>query len=164
MTPPDIRRVSAAETYPLRHRVLHPELDPDGVGLPGDDRPGAGHFAAYGADGRLVGVVTVTPEAPGWDPGAADAWRLRGMATAPEVRGEGVGVLLVERAREHVRDDGARILWCSARLAAVGFYQRLGFQTLGQVWDEPVIGPHIAMTSAVSGRPGPGPERAQAPG
>lgn len=164
MTPPDIRRVSAAETYPLRHRVLHPELEPDGVGLPGDDRPGAGHFAAYGPGDELVGVVTVTPEAPSWDPQATGAWRLRGMATASEVRGGGVGAALVDRALDHVRTGGARTLWCSARMAAFGFYQRMGFATTGEVWEEPVIGPHIAMTRDVPAQPEPGPERARVPG
>ena len=41
--------------------------------------------------------------------------------------------------------SGGGLLWCNARLAAVGFYERAGMVTTGDVWEEPVIGPHIAM-------------------
>lgn len=140
-----IRQVPPAVTFPLRQRVLHPELQVDAVGLPGDDRRGAAHFAAFAATGELIGIVTVIPEPPTWEPAAAQAWRLRGMATAPEVRGRGEGVRLVSAALDHVRSSGGMLLWCTARLGAVGFYQRMGFATRGEPWEEPIIGPHIAM-------------------
>jgi hypothetical protein len=41
-------------------------------------------------------------------------------------------------------------LWCNARLAAVGFYERAGMVTTGEIWEEPVIGPHIAMFAQVA--------------
>jgi len=125
--------------------VLHPELTPDGVGLPGDDRPGAGHWVATTPELGLIGVVSVMPEAVPWDPQTGEAWRLRGMATAPEARGWGVGADLVARVLEHARAQKGRILWCTARMGAVGFYQRQGFTTWGETWDEPVIGTHIHM-------------------
>ncbi|MHB1446482.1 MAG: GNAT family N-acetyltransferase [Acidimicrobiales bacterium] len=125
--------------------MLHPELAPDGVGLPGDDRTGASHWVAMAAEVGLIGVVSVMPEAPPWDPPGDAGWRLRGMATAPEVRGWGVGAELVARVLEHARAQQGRVLWCTARMAAVGFYQRQGFVTRGETWEEPVIGTHIHM-------------------
>jgi len=74
-----------------------------------------------------------------------DAWRLRGMATAPEWRGLGVGRALVGAVSDHIAAGGGGLLWCNARLAAVGFYERAGMVTTGEVWQEPLIGPHIAM-------------------
>lgn len=143
-----IEEVAATGCYPLRHRILHPELAPDGVGLPGDDRPGSSHWAAYQDDDHaLIGVVTVMPEDAPWDtaPSGTRGWRLRGMATAPEVRGTGVGAALVERVVSHVHRSGGGLLWCSARLGAVGFYQRQGFVPRGPTWEEPVIGTHVHM-------------------
>jgi len=85
------------------------------------------------------------PEAAPWDPPGDAGWRLRGMATAPEVRGWGVGADLVTRVLEHARAQQGRVLWCTARIPAVGFYQRQGFVTRGGTWEEPVIGTHIHM-------------------
>lgn len=139
----------AVELYPLRHRVLHPELDPDGVGLPGDDRPGAGHWMARHPELGLVGIVSVMPEPVPWLGGRSGGWRLRGMATAPEVRGWGIGSDLVDAVVDHVVHQGGTDLWCTARMAAVGFYERKGWASLGDVWEEPVIGPHIHMHRTV---------------
>jgi GNAT superfamily N-acetyltransferase len=151
VTAPEIRRVPAAATRPLRHRVLRPHQRIDEVAMAGDDDPEAGHFAAFAEDGAVVGVTSVMPEAPPWDrPASRGAsprwWRLRGMATAPEVRGQGVGAALFARAVGHAQGGGATALWCNARVGAVGFYRRLGMVTVGEPWDEPAIGPHIAMS------------------
>jgi GNAT superfamily N-acetyltransferase len=135
----------ATDAYPLRHRILHPELAPDRVGLPGDARDGAGHWTAHVPELGLVGVASVMPEAVPWWPDQAGGWRLRGMATAPEVRGWGVGSDLVDAVVDHVRNHSGTALWCTARLAAVGFYQRKGFTSRGERWEEPVIGIHIHM-------------------
>ena len=115
------------------------------MGLPGDDRPDAGHWVATSIDLGLIGVVSVMPEAVPWDLAGDSGWRLRGMATAPEVRGWGVGADLVGRVLEHARAHQGRVLWCTARLGAAGFYRRLGFVTRGDTWEEPVIGTHINM-------------------
>jgi len=89
-------------------------------------------------------VVSLMRQSPPWRP-ELDAWRLRGMATAPEWRGMGVGRAMVGAVFDHVAAGGGALLWCNARLAAVGFYERAGMTTTGDVWEEPVIGPHIAM-------------------
>ena len=77
------------------------------------------------------------------------------MAAAPEWRGTGVGSALFDAVFDHVAGGGGGLLWCNARLAAVGFYERAGMVTTDDVWEEPVIGPHIAMFLQVA-PPGPG--------
>jgi hypothetical protein len=93
----------------------------------------------------LIGIVSVMPEAVPWLDGDAGGWRLRGMATAPEVRGWGIGADLVDAVVGHVGGRGGTVLWCTARLPAVLFYERQGFQVIGATWEEPVIGTHIHM-------------------
>jgi hypothetical protein len=38
-----------------------------------------------------------------------------------------------------------RLLWCNARTPARRCYERAGLQTRGEPWDDPEIGPHVAM-------------------
>jgi len=50
---------------------------------------------------------------------------------------------------QHVADHGGGLLWCNARSPAVAFYRRAGFETRGDEWVDPEIGPHVAMERAV---------------
>ena len=95
-----------------------------------------------------MGVVTIHPAA--FD-GVA-GWQLRGMATVPTVRGQGHGAALVRRVEDVVRGWGGWLLWCNARVAAVAFYERLGWEVVGDEFDIPTVGaafPHDQ--AAVSG-------------
>jgi GNAT superfamily N-acetyltransferase len=132
------------ELLGLRQAVLRPHQRPDEVRFPDDEVPGTVHFCARDDDGGVVGAVSLMRQSPPWRP-EMDAWRLRGMATAPEWRGLGVGRALLAAVFDHVAAGGGGLLWCNARLAAVGFYERAGMATTGDVWEEPVIGPHIVM-------------------
>jgi predicted GNAT family N-acyltransferase len=67
------------------------------------------------------------------------------MATDEARRREGLGAAVLATAVEHVRSQGARLLWCHARVPAVAFYRRAGFVTRGEPWEEPDIGRHVAM-------------------
>jgi len=49
-----------------------------------------------------------------------------------------------------VSSRGGGLLWCNARVPAVAFYERAGFEVRGEPWDEPHIGPHVAMLRRVS--------------
>ena len=140
-----VERVPPPVTYPLRGRVLRPGAPPERVHLAADDHPDTAAFAARDADGALVGTAIVYPEACPWLPDHAPAWRLRGMATDADRRGAGVGGLVLRAVLDHVAAAGGALIWCNARVPARPFYERAGFVAHGDVWDEPEIGPHIAM-------------------
>jgi GNAT superfamily N-acetyltransferase len=121
---------------------------------PGDDHPDALHAAVRdpAAGGGVVGIATVAPEGHPVDPRVGD-WRLRGMATAPEVRGRGLGALLLDACLDHARARGGDRVWCNARVAAEGFYRRAGFAPEGARFDIPGIGPHVVMSISLRPRP-----------
>lgn len=149
----DVRvdRVAAPTTYPLRQRVLRPHQTLDQLALPGDDDPETAHFAALDEAGAVVGTASVRREAPAWDPADVRAWRLRGMATDEDRRRSGVGQRVLAAAVAHVGDRGGGVLWCHARLGAVPFYEHCGFVVHGEPFEEPDIGPHVAMWRLVPG-------------
>lgn len=139
-----IRRVTAEEVRPLRHTVLRPGQTFEETVYPGDD---AGlHLGAFDGD-RLVGIASLYEEDR--VRGRAGGWRLRGMATDAGVRGTGFGAALLAGCAEEVRAAGGTELWCNARMAAVGFYRRAGFEVVSEEFDVPGIGPHVVMTRPV---------------
>jgi GNAT superfamily N-acetyltransferase len=134
-----VREVTAAETAELRREVLRAGRP---VELPGDDQP-AFHVGAYDGQ-RLLGTGNVRVDPAPWDP-EVPAWRVRGMATAPDCRGQGVGAAVLEALVAHARAHGGGVLWCNARTPAQAFYERAGLVTRGEPWVDPEIGPHVRM-------------------
>jgi GNAT superfamily N-acetyltransferase len=140
-----VDRVDPQLTYPLRQQVLRPHQGLASVMTAGDRDPAGAAFAARTADGTVVGTAVVRPEECPWRPGEPGAWRLRGMATAPELRGQGIGALVLRAAIAHISVNGGKLVWCNARTPALRFYEREGFRTHGDQWVDPQIGPHVAM-------------------
>lgn len=139
----DIRPITAEETRWLRHTLLRPNQRPEELVYVGDDSPESLHAGAF-LEGRLVAIVSVThhpfPGAPG-----EGGWQLRGIATLPEVRGQGVGTALVRACLAHVAAHGGTILWCNGRTSARPFYEGLGFQIWGEEFERPHTGPHYVF-------------------
>lgn len=174
-----VERAPATETLAIRQRVLRPHQTIADLAAEGDDDPATVYFVARDAtSGEVVSTASVRHEAPPWDPGARNrldhvgpadpldapevarlaageasvrAWRLRGMATDENLRGRGLGRLVLDAVVDHVRDGGGGLLWCSARIGAVPFYERAGFTGLGGVFEEPHIGSHLLMWRPVEG-------------
>lgn len=140
-----VERVPADLSYELRHRVLRPHQRVQDMRFPGDDETRAGTYAAFGPADEVIGVATVRPEACPWLPDETEAWRLRGMATAEGRRGGGVGGAVLRAAIDHAVREGGTLLWCNARVPAQRFYERAGFTVHGDPWEDPKIGPHVAM-------------------
>jgi argininosuccinate lyase len=143
----DLRRLSAEDVRPVRRRVLRDGLASPGVVFADDDAPEAFHAGAL-LEGRPVAVATVVRSAP---PGPDDgsAWQVRGMATDVAFRGRGLGGELLERCVEHARGSGGSLVWCNARVRAVAFYERHGFDREGEVFDIEGLGPHVRMRLAL---------------
>ncbi len=129
-----IRGVSAADVYELREALLLRRRG-GSPSVPGDEDPTACHLAAYRDEAR-VGIGSIHPE-PMPDGSTADTWRLHGVAVDHGHRGVGVGALIVERCLEHAAEHGARAVWCLAPAGVFGFFERYGFQRMGDPIDDP---------------------------
>lgn len=144
----EIRAITAAETRPLRQQVLRPQQRVEELVFGCDAHPEALHLGAFHR-GQLVGITSVAPEPM---PGGADAdgvWQMRGMAVLPGAQGQGVGRAIVEACLAHLRSKAAQRLWFNARTGAVPFYRVLGFETVGDEFDVPTVGPHYLMTRSL---------------
>lgn len=131
-----VEEAPAATLIALRWRVLRPGRPESSAHFPGDDLPTTRHFVARTPDGMVIGCATVIEN--------EGSLQLRGMATAPEWQGQGVGAKVLAAVHTHASTQGLP-LWCNARESAVGFYQKNGWQTEGTRFDVPEVGPHFRM-------------------
>ena len=134
-----LRVVTAADTVELRRAVLRSGRP---VALPGDDDATVHHLGLYDGD-RLLATGNVRREPAPWAPGVP-AWRLRGMATVADRRGEGLGAQVLQGLLAYCAREGGEV-WCNARTPAQSFYERAGFEVVGEPWDDPELGPHVRM-------------------
>lgn len=134
-----IRRVAVAEVLPLRALVLREGGPLDTARFAEDDV--ALHVAVL--DPEIVACATVFAAPREGEP---DAWRIRGVAVHPSRRGEGLGEAVVRHAIEAA---GASDWWCTARVNAVGFWERLGFTAEEELpYSLPHGGLHHTMSTA----------------
>ncbi len=103
------------------------------------DRDGRDHEAEQlvaERDGRIVGTCRLLMD------GAVA--RLGRMAVSREVRGRGVGALLLDRADRLAADHGASRILLHAQVAARGVYDRAGYRAVSGVFVEEGI-EHLTM-------------------
>ncbi len=141
-----IRMISVLQIRKLRAVILRPDQTPEMTAYLGDYAPDTLHLGAF-QERRLVGIVSIIHQAPSEFSGNHMdlIWLLRGMATIPEVRGQGYGSALVRAGCAYIALERGMSLWCDARESASGFYQKLGFKIKGNRFDLPATGMHYRM-------------------
>lgn len=147
----DIRAVTASEVRPLRQRILRPHQTASSLVYGGDAAPDTLHVGAF-VDDELVGVASIFRQAPEYNVSHPAAWRIRGMATDEAHRGKNLGAYMMQALLRHAATNGGRLAWCNARVPAIGFYSRMGFEQIGAVFELPRIGPHVVMERPIKRR------------
>lgn len=143
-----IRFIQPAETHRLRQSVLRPKQAVAEMAWPLDAAEGSFHLGAEedreGSDDRLISIASFVRDRCEQLPGSHQ-YRLRGMATAQEHRGKGIGAALLRYGLEHLHHLNADLVWCNAREVALGFYEREGFTSQGAAFMIEGIGLHHLM-------------------
>ena len=142
MEPLDLRLIPLEATRALRRDVLRPYMTVDE--LAAHEPPESVAFGAFDGD-ELVAVGLVGPE------GEPGDWRVRGMATSPDARGQGAGTRVLEALVRHAVEHGATRLWCHARTPARTLYERVGFVVASDEFEPPNLGPHYRMELSIPG-------------
>ena len=132
-----IRPMTSLEVRPLRLEVLRAGMVNQTVHFDGDDDPTTIHLGAFDQDQNNVGVSTWM-QRPFPLAEEHKALQLRGMATAVNVQGQGIGALLLVAGQTYGREIGAHLIWANARDAALNFYNRHGYSTVGEGFIETV--------------------------
>lgn len=135
----EIRPATFEEILDLRHEVLRAGRPLESAYYPGDESGAGVHWGAWN-HGELAACVSLyTVKGP--------STQLRGAATAPHWRNQGIGEALMRAAIAAWWSDTSapRDLWCNARVAAITLYERLGFVAEGERFELPQVGLHQRM-------------------
>ncbi len=143
-----LRCITADEAFPLRFGILRRSLPPAESRYPQDHDSESIHLGAF-LGGRLVSVGSFLPD-PQEDGIAEGVFRLRGMVTVPECRGQGLGGQLLDRGVALIARQGGLLVWCNGRTGAVPFYRRHGFEAVGEEFETPGTGPHFRFVRSIT--------------
>jgi GNAT superfamily N-acetyltransferase len=136
-----MKRCDIDEIIGLRHRILRPGLGVDTARFPEDNLKSTLHYGFFHQGNICVCLTLLFSSIDG-----QNAWQLRGMATDSEVQGMGFGSQLIQFAAKDALAEGySNIFWCNARLAAVPFYQKNGWEIISPIFKVPIFGPHHKM-------------------
>lgn len=138
-----VLRINATDTYDIRHMMLRNGRPRQEVVFPKDEDEQTFHLGAF-FEGKLVSVASFYFEN---HPDLPDEYqyRLRGMATIPEFQHKGHSSALLKIAFPIIKQNLCSLLWCNARTSAMGYYQKVGFEKVGEEFDIPTVGPHVLM-------------------
>ncbi|MFK5879429.1 MAG: GNAT family N-acetyltransferase [Flavobacteriaceae bacterium] len=136
-----IEEITAPQAYKIRKDVLR-----DGIPLTekmdGDFDESTIHLGVF-VDGVLACVATFMQHDSLYFSGFQ--YRLRGMATHIAYQHKGLGKIILEWAEQLLTQKNVDILWCNARVVALGFYKKSGYQIIGTEFVVHLIGPHFVM-------------------
>jgi predicted GNAT family N-acyltransferase len=145
---PDIRVVRFAspayhEMVALRSRLLR---EPLGLAFTAEQLAAEKdhvHLAAW-KDGVMAGTLMLLPPDPN------TVARMRQMAVDPRFERRGLGRALVHCGEIELCRLGATRIELAARVPAVGFYEKLGYEVQGEPFIELTV-PHVLMAKRLQG-------------
>ena len=95
------------------------------------------HYGLFDGNGEMHACVIATPFEPG-------KYQIRQMAVIERQQGNGLGKVLLTKTEQALRDHGATELMLQARDVAIGFYDKLGYERVGEMFTHVGI-PHLEM-------------------
>jgi len=120
-----IEQIRPELTWRLRQQVLYPaqklyemELDEDNEGI---------HFGAF-TDNALVGIISLFQH--------GTIFQFRKLAVLPEFQKMGIGNSLLSRVEDFARSEDGTSIWCNARVSAIGFYMKAGYNHTGKLFSK----------------------------
>jgi GNAT superfamily N-acetyltransferase len=118
-----IEQIRPELTWRLRREVLYPNEQLAHMAMEEDNH--GYHFGAF-HNNALVAVVSLFQR--GRD------WQFRKFAVTDALQGQRVGTQLLDYITAFVVKENGGLLWCNARLSAIGFYNKFGFSAVGEVF------------------------------
>lgn len=138
-----VKQIEAKDTYYLRNNILRPNRPVETCHFEGDFDEQTFHLGAF-IDDELASIASFYFIKNDQVPDSYQ-YQLRGMATLDNFQGQGLSSALLRTAFPIIKNNNVDVLWCNARVSAIGFYEKVGFKTISEEFDIPDVGPHVLM-------------------
>lgn len=119
-----VEQIFPALTWRIRQLAMYPEKEITDMEL-AEDWDGM-HFGLY-YQYELTGVVSLFID--------ETTAQFRKMAVLPNDQGKGFGLQLLQYLVDYCKSQGVKNLWCNARVSAIDFYKKIGFETVGEPYE-----------------------------
>ena len=144
----NIKKITALEAYSVRQDVLRKGKPIETCQFEGDDLPTTYHFGYYEND-NLAGIISIFKNNNN-NFASNNQYQIRGMAVLELYQKKGIGQLLVKHTEAYCKKVQTGSIWFNARTAAVGFYEKLGYTTVGSAFIIKDVGEHYLMTKMIT--------------
>ena len=124
------------KVFLLRNQILR---EPFGLDFRLEDlswEASSHHYAVFQGNEAIACVIAI--------PERDHCYRIRQMATKKEIQGQGIGSKLMRKVESELAGKGGVKISLNARVTALGFYQSLGYHSVGDEFVEVTI-PHQKM-------------------
>ncbi len=139
-----VKTISAKQAHDIRHPVLRKGKPREACMFAEDNMGTTLHIGLF-ANEQHIGTVTLIENLrPGFH--ETIQYQLRGMAVLEDFRSKGLGKLMVDEGERMLKERGAQRIWLNARIKALNFYRRLGYEICSKEFEVPIFGPHFQMT------------------
>ncbi|MEZ0325292.1 MAG: GNAT family N-acetyltransferase [Fimbriimonas sp.] len=101
------------------------------------------HLAAF-EDDHVIACLVLVPMPDG-------EIKMRQVAVRPDLQGTGIGTRLVQASEDLARQRALQTMTLHSRDTAVRFYERMGYQIEGEMFEEVTI-PHFGMFKRLNER------------
>jgi predicted GNAT family N-acyltransferase len=144
----NMKTVTLDDILSLRAKVLRPGRALNEAIFEGDDKSDTIHVALFEGDEIVACASLYNKNGAFFDD--KRQYQLRGMAVEERCRGKGYGRALLKYSEFLMLNRGIDVLWLNARLDAVGFYKKQGYETYGEKFYIPDVCEHIVMAKMLS--------------
>jgi GNAT superfamily N-acetyltransferase len=142
-----IKEILASDTYGVRNAVLRKGKPIESCLFSGDELPTTKHFGLFYDD--LIGIISLFKNSNALFTNLTQI-QIRGMAVLQEYQGLGLGERLIQYSEEYLTAENDPLIWFNARVSAIGFYEKMGYQTIGNEFEIEGIGKHLVMFKKLS--------------
>lgn len=138
-----IKEIRSKETYIVRQPVLRKGKPVESCIFEGDDLETTHHFGLF-FENDLIGIISLYSKINTTFAEKTHA-QIRGMAVLEDHQKKGIGEALVKHCENYCLQKNINLIWFNARTAAVGFYQKMNYKTVGEAFDIKDVGEHYLM-------------------
>ncbi len=142
-----IKEITPEATFSVRHLVLRAGKPIESCRFDGDELITTKHFGLY-IEANLIGVITVLENSSSLFKDQKQ-FQIRGMAVLESHQKKGFGEDLMYHTETYINTQKGTLIWFNARIIAVGFYEKLGYEKIGEAFEISNVGMHFVMIKKI---------------